>query len=252
MLLIAVSLALAGIGALARLRWRPAVRAVAWYGQLRPSASACIRASPGTFAYLAILSVTTWVLLGSSQQVVDLLLREHSTSLHRLAVDPVRVLVRSAFWTPGYAFLLWAVAFAIMLASAERWLGTARCALIFAAGHVLATLGAATVLWMGIRFGWAPRALADGIDVGVSYGFAAVAAVFSYRLPEPWRWRWAATAIAAGLVGLFFNQTFTDVGHLFALAIGFGFYPLTTSVIVRSRAAHPVWALPPTTPTRTG
>jgi hypothetical protein len=222
--------------------WRLAVLVAAAWTRVRPTVVAYIRASPATFAYLAALSVTTWVLLSSSGQVVDLLLREHSTSLNQLIANPVKVLIRSGFWAPGYALLAWAILFAVVLAPAERWLGTRRWVTVFAAGHVLATLGAALVLWLEIRYGWASPQLEDSIDVGVSYGFAAVAAVFTFRLPGAWRWYWAATLVAAALAALLIGRTFTDVGHLLALGIGFACYPLTTGAATRSRAAGPIWS----------
>lgn len=238
-------------GAFRRRGWPAAVRVSAGWDRVRPTVVTYVRASPATFGYLAVLTVTTWVLLGSSDQVVDLLLREHSTSLHQLRVDPVRVLIRSAFWAPGYAFLAWAVLFAVVLAPAERWLGTRRWAIVFSAGHVVATLGSASALSLAIRYGWAASELEDTIDVGVSYGFAAVAAVFTFRLPGAWRWRWAGLLIVAALAALLMGRTFTDAGHLLALAVGFACYPLTTGPEIRSRAAGPIWSpsLRPTTET---
>ena len=247
MILIGLSVVAAVFAAARRRRWQLAVWAAEAWSRVRPTVLAYLRGSPATFAYLVVLTVTTWVLLGSSHQVVDLLLREHSTSLHQLRIDPVRVLIRSAFWAPGYAFLAWVVLFAVVLAPAERWLGTRRWVIVFAAGHVLATLGMSWALWSAIRYGWAPRELQDTIDVGVSYGLAAVAAVFTFRLPGVWRWRWAAALITTALAALFISRTFTDAGHLLALAIGFACYPLTTGPDMAARASRPVWSPPPAT-----
>jgi hypothetical protein len=251
MVLIGIVLVAVLFGAVRRGGWPPAVRVAAGWSRVRPQVLAYIRTAPATFAYLVVLTVTTWVLLGSSDRVTDLLLREHSTSLHQLRIDPVRVLIRSAFWAPGYAFLAWGVLFAVVLAPAERWLGTRRWAIVFAAGHVLATLGSASVLWLVIRYGSASRQLEDSIDVGVSYGFAAVAAIFTFRLPEGWRLRWAAALVVTAVTALLISRTFTDVGHLLALVIGFSFYPFTTGPDVRSRVDGPIWSLtePPATTT---
>lgn len=226
-----------------RREWPFAVRAEALWIRIRPTVVSYIRASPATFAYLMVLSITTLVMVSSSNQVVTLLLREHSTNLHELFTSPMRVLVLSAFWAPNYEFLVWAILFALVLAPAERWLGTRRWAAVFAAGHVVATLGVAWGLWLAIRHGYAAKHLENAIDVGVSYGFASVAAVFSYRLPKQWRWVWAAALVVVTITTLLVGRTFTDAGHFLAVVIGFACYPLTKGVQIQSRAASPIWSV---------
>jgi hypothetical protein len=240
--LIAIVLAWLAADLAIRRGWPPAVRVAARWKQVQPSVLVYLRRSPVTFAYLVVLSVTTWVLLGTSDKVTNLLLLEHSTSLHELRINPVKVLIRSAFWAPGYQFLPWVLLFAIILAPAEHWLGTRRLAIVFITGHVLATIGSATALWFAIRYNWAPKSLQVTTDVGVSYGFASVAAIFTFRLPSRWRWLWAVTLIGIGLAALFIGQGFDDVGHLLAIAIGFALYPLTRGMSVRSRDATPIWS----------
>lgn len=244
MLLIPIVVLITAFAAALRREWPPALRVSDTWNRVRPIVVTYMRASPATFAYLVVLTVTTWVLLGSSNRVVDLVLREHSTSLHQLRISPVRVLIRSAFWAPGYAFLAWVVLFAVVLAPAERWLGPRRWAIVFAVGHVLATIGTAWGLWLAIRYGRASPKLEDTIDVGVSYGFAAVAAVFTFRLSGRWRWWWALTLIAVALAALLIGRTFSDAGHLLALAVGFGCYPFTRGESIRLRALEPIWSLP--------
>ena len=74
-----------------------------------------------------MLLITAWVLQTSSAQVAERLVLERSTNLHHLARDPVRVLVASAFWVDSaWQMLPWAALFTIVLAPAERWLGTLR------------------------------------------------------------------------------------------------------------------------------
>lgn len=240
MILVVAAMFALGLGALARRGWSPAMRAAAAWAGVRPVLWVYIRAAPATFSYLAILTVTTWVLMGSSDRLIDLLLREHSTNLHQLSIDPVRVLVRSAFWVPGYGFLAWALLFTVVLAPAEHWLGTRRCVAVFAMGHVLASLGTVVILWLAIRYSKAPSGLADSVDVGVSYGFAAVAAIFTFRLPPRWRPGWVAALVGLALAALLVSRTFTDVGHILALGVGFASYPLTTRASVRSRRADPL------------
>ena len=242
MFLIGAILVIFALGIARRFSWAPAIKLDEAWERTRPKVFTYIRNSPATFAYLVVLSITTWVLLGSSDRVARLLLLQDSTSLHQFRIDPIKVLIRSAFWAPGYEFLAWAILFAVVLAPAERWLGTRRLVTVFASGHVLATLGAATALWLSIRYGWSSKILENTVDVGVSYGFAAVAAIFTFRLPAKWRWWSAMTLVAIAVAALFISQTFTDVGHLVALAIGFAFYPMTKDFETRSRARYSVWS----------
>ena len=231
---------------IARRRQLPiALRATGAWARARPTVVDYVKASPATFSYLMILSVTTMVMLSSSNQVVTLLLEEHSTNLHQLFNSPLRALALSAFWAPNYEFLVWAILFALVLAPAERWLGTRRWAVVFISGHVFATLGVAWGLWFAIRRGWASQHLENAIDVGVSYGFAALAAVFTFRFPRKWRWWWAGSLTTLVIVALLVGRTFTDSGHLLAVGIGFACYPLTRNPVVAERGRAPIWSAKP-------
>ena len=75
--------------------------------------------------------------------------------------------------------------FPLVLAPAERWLGTLRTIVAFFIGHVGATLITAAVLALLIHHDYLPRRLRDVVDVGSSYGFMCVAGLFTYRLPYP-------------------------------------------------------------------
>jgi hypothetical protein len=230
---------------LAKVRdWPGAALVERQWASARPFVVAYVRGSPATFLYLLVLSVTTWVLLGLTDQTVQSVLTEHSTNLEQLRQNPVRVLIRSAFWADGYLLLAWLVLFALVLAPAERWLGTVRWLVVFVAGHVGATLVTAAGLWLLIGWGKASPSLEGVVDVGVSYGFAAVAAVFTYRLPAPGRWLWAAGLLMVAVGGSILGGTFTDFGHLAAVVIGFSLYPITRSAGVSERGSGPVWRPP--------
>ncbi len=238
-IVVAVLIALSRV-AMAR-GWPGTTSVRQWWRRTRPSAIAYVRGSPATFLYLFVLSITTWVLLGLTPDVVDAILQEHSTNLDQLRTDPVRVLIRSAFWVDGYFLLVWVVLFAVVLAPAERWLGTIRWVVVFVAGHVGATLATAAGLWLAIRWGLAPASLEGVVDIGVSYGFAALAAVFTYRLPTPARWWWAGGLVVIAMSVAAISRTFTDFGHLAALLIGFAMYPITRSPAVEQRSHGPIW-----------
>ena len=100
-----------------------------------------VRSAPGTYAYLFVLLITSWVLQTSSSRIANALLQERSTNLHHLATDPLRVLFSSAFWVGSFAdWVVWVALFSIFVAPVERWIGTGRTAIVFVLGHVGATL----------------------------------------------------------------------------------------------------------------
>jgi membrane associated rhomboid family serine protease len=190
--------------------------------------------APGTIAYLFTLLVTTVVLRISSPGVAHRLLIEQSTNLHNLRVYPVQVLFTSAFWLDSGQLWPALLPLVVFLAPLERWLGTARWAGVFALGHVGATLITAVMLWFDTDYGRSNPDLLRAVDVGISYGCYAVAGALTFRLPRRWR-LWYASALTAFFgARLLLSQTFTDVGHVNALLIGFGCY-----LLVRRRMPAP-------------
>ncbi len=203
-----------------RERWR----------RFEPRAKAYVRSAPGTYVYLFVLLITTWVLQTSSGTIARQLLLERSTNLHQLAGDPVRVLVASAFWVSGaWELLAWLGLFTLVVAPVEHWIGTARTAAAFFAGHLGATLVAAAGLWGAIRAGLVSSSLSQAADVGASYGFLSVAALLTYRLQPKRRPVYAGLLAATVTAALALDPSVTSVGHLLALAIGFACYPLVRS-----------------------
>ena len=214
-------------GAALRRGWPPASAVHRAWKRVEPTLGWYVRSSPATFIYLGIVVVTTWVLVGLDPSLAKAVLSAHSSNLAHLRTDPLRVLIRSAFWVDSYALLPWVALFAVLLAPAERWLGTKRWLIAFVTGHIGATLLTALGLWAAIGVGLVGRGLENSIDVGVSYGFATIAALFTYRLAGRLRVWWAGTLIAVVVAGAVIGHTFTDFGHLFAVAIGFALWPLT-------------------------
>jgi len=190
------------------------------------SLTTSVRSAPATLVYLLALAATTAMLNLASARTDDRLLLALSTNLHQLARVPVRVLVASAFWVGGWSsFLLWAALLATVLAPLERRLGWRRTTFVFALGHVGATLLVAAGLWVALSIGAVDPDVAGARDVGASYGFLAAAAVAALLLPPRLR-LFAATTLAASVaVAVGLSHTFTDFGHLLAVAIGFACAP---------------------------
>lgn len=202
----------------------------------RPRLIAYVRGAPGTYAYLFVLLVTTWVLETSNSAIARELLAERSTNLHQLARDPVRVLFASAFWLSGaFELLIWLALFSAIVAPVEHWLGTARTALVFFLGHVCTTLLVAVGLWFALRADLVEASVTRSTDVGASYGFAAVAGVLVYRLRGRLRTVYLAGAFAFIVVGLAVDHGFTNWGHLVAFSIGLACYPIARARGLRDR-----------------
>lgn len=187
-----------------------------------PKAKSFMRSAPGTYTYLFVLIITTWVLQTSSSKIAKELLLERSTNLHHLIRDPMRVLFGSAFWVASPGELLFSLlAFSLVATQVERWIGTARTASVFFFGHVGATLLVAFWIWASLNFTVVKSPMTSARDVGSSYGLAALAALLTYRVSRPRRWIYiAAVALLIGTT-LVLDPSFTNWGHAFAFAIGF-------------------------------
>ena len=202
-----------------RERWRPWERRIVLY----------VRSAPFTYVFLFVLLITTWVYQTSRPSIARTLLLERSTNLEELGHDPMRVLAASAFWlSSSWELFVWLVLFSLVLAPVERWIGSARTALVFALGHAGATLLTAAGLWLAIHYGAVGGYVEHAIDVGVSYGFFAVAAVLAFRLSGRRRALYLAVLIAYLAVSAGVARDFTDLGHLVAFAIGLSLAPLVT------------------------
>ncbi len=188
-----------------------------------------VRRAPGTFGWLAVLLLTSTVARHLPDDVLLRVLGNRSTNLHHLSEDPLRVLVSSAFWLAGGPWIAYLVLYNIFHVPAERWLGTVRWLSVCVIAHVGATYLSEGVLYWAIRHGDAPASAVNTLDVGVSYALAGVAGVLAYRIARPWRYPYAAGLVIFFVIPVLTDRTFTDVGHLTAVLLGFGCYPLARS-----------------------
>ncbi|MEW1738396.1 rhomboid-like protein [Nocardia beijingensis] len=188
--------------------------------RLLPAVRAHLGAAPASTAYAFTLFVTWWTLRGVGGSVERRLIFSASTNLYNMRHNPVQVLVASAFWTDGGFPWTTIAGFVIVMAYAERWLGTGRWILLFATGHIGATLLTVTGISHAIDRGLIPLRVAVAADVGTSYGFSAVLAALAFRFRGKVRWVWAGALLATLGVALWVEPTFTDYGHLCAAVIG--------------------------------
>lgn len=175
------------------------------------------------------------------------LLRAHSTNVANLRAGKWQTLVTSAAFVEGPLPAAYGAALLAALGTAEARWGPWRTAGVFAAGHVGASLlvyaalrgrvpggapgapatpptgaGACAVHAPEATGEEPPDATARAIDVGASYGFNATVGALAATVPH----RGTRAAATAGLLALGTwpvlrrRRTFTDAGHLVALALG--------------------------------
>ncbi|QMU79173.1 hypothetical protein GXW83_29160 [Streptacidiphilus sp. PB12-B1b] len=189
-----------------------------------------LAAAPGTFVWLAILGVNTFLLVRMSPRFRRYFLITHSTNLDELSHHPIKVLIASALWTETPSFLFWFVVFNLFLVPTERWLGTLRWLAVVAIAHIGATLVSEGAVAYLIHAGDLPHRTKHTIDIGVSYGVSGAVGVLTWFLARPLRWYYlgAATAFYLLLFGL--SRDFTNLGHLTAFVLGVACYPITSGV----------------------
>lgn len=242
---IACLLAVGALLALGKRRdWSFATAVTDRWDRARPWLTASIRTAPVTFIYLFAICVTTWVLVSSNPALDRRLLLSHSTDLRQLGRHPLDVLLSSAFYLDSpWLIIVWLVSFPLVVAPTERWLGSIRLVVVFLAGHIVATLLTAALIARLVARGYLTQ-LANVIDVGTSYGFAAIVGVFTYRLNRPWNWGWALGWLAAAMLAMRVHRSFTNFGHLVALLVGFALAPITRAPGAVRRCREPLIAPP--------
>jgi hypothetical protein len=199
-------------------RW---VRAVARSGIRLPGP----RRTPFTFWYLVILLGTTIALRSVRPQTAQRLLEWSSTNVLELSHHPLRVLLLSAIWLPGLVWAPYALAYTLILAPLERVLGGKWTAVVFASGHLLATLATeipvAVLLWLGHL----SRQWETVLDVGVSYGVATTFGALLGLLVPRWRWPLLAFTELWLLLDVALQHDLASAGHVIALNLGLLWWP---------------------------
>ena len=198
-----------------------------------------VAAAPGTATLYGVILTTSLVQWFSGAEASQRVVQHVSTNLANLLAFRLPVLVASALWLEGdwlvMQLAVWLLLFVMILAPAERWLGTARWLVSFVTAHVGATIVTAFRLWIAVRIGHQPPEVRDAVDVGVSYGFLGVCALSVYRLPGRWRWVLGAALLAPLVVVLRLDRQFTDAGHVTAVVIGLAMYPLARAAQAETR-----------------
>jgi hypothetical protein len=182
--------------------------------------------TPFALVYAAMLATASIVLGVLNTGDHDAVLKFSSTDVDHLSKHPLLVLASSALWVDGVVDAVLAVlVLGIVAAVLERRVGTRWVVAIFATGHVGATLLTEGSVAVGVHYGVLPATATSRLDVGVSYGLAAMLGAAAGLLPRPVRtigvaagWAYLGWPIAAGL-------DMTSWGHIVALGIGVSWWP---------------------------
>ncbi|WP_019931123.1 rhomboid-like protein [Nocardia sp. BMG111209] len=176
---------------------------------------------PVTYTYAALLVAVTVLVSELSDDDQSRVVLHASTNLHNLLRGHIGTLLSSAFviGDSNAALMIIPLLFCV-LALAELRFGSRRLLRVFVAGHIGATLLVAIGLWVAVEADWLPWSISQAEDVGISYGAMALIGAFIALLPSRWRPTWAICWLAVAVAGVAMGRTFTNVGHLLAVAIG--------------------------------
>ncbi|WP_433710079.1 rhomboid-like protein [Nocardia sp. CA-084685] len=188
--------------------------------RLLPELRQHLSGAPASTAYAFTLFVTWWTLRGVGDSVERRLIFSASTNLYNMQHNPIQVLVASAFWTQGQFPWITIAEILVIMGFAERWLGTSRWILLFASGHIGATLLTVTAIDHAIDHHVIPVRVQYAADVGTSYGFTAVLAAMAFHFRGVVRALWAGVIVVFLGSALMIGPTFTDYGHMCAALIG--------------------------------
>jgi len=181
-----------------------------------------LRGSDLAVLYALVVLAVAVALHASPDHLQRRFVQDTSSNLVNLRHSPLRVLLLSALVVPDVEGLLILVPLVLALTASTRWLGRGPTLVALVFGHVGATLFVATLLVAGVTNGRLDPSVARAPDVGVSYALAGVFGMLAARVPRRWRWAWVLVPTAGLGIVLLVAPDFTAVGHLTALAIGFG------------------------------
>jgi hypothetical protein len=186
-----------------------------------------------TAAYLACFAVTGLVYALLSPHAQAALIAWASTSVANLEHEPAGPLVLSAFLAPGY-FLAWPALILLALPGAGRALGSARTALVCAAGHMVGTVVSEGIVAYRVGAGQLPHADRYLIDVGPSYVVVSaivIAVMCGSRLAR-------AAALADFAVLASAGHIFGGLSRLDVAAVGHLTAAVTAAAVAGPMLAH--------------
>ncbi len=184
---------------------------LSYYQRMRRCASDYAAAA----VFLVLFAIGGLVITLLSAHDSAALLLWASTNVDNLRHHPVSALVLSAFLPSGAPFL-WLVPITLTMFGANRAIGTARLALICAAGHLIGTGVSEGIVAYRLDHGTLAPTWSHIPDVGPSY--VVVAAIVVAVMFGTWLTRVTALAVFAVLV--FVSRIFAGLTSLHVAAVG--------------------------------
>lgn len=175
----------------------------------------------GVLAYGGVLTVSTYLLRRAAPGIAHQVLQAASTNPQRLEHDHYATLFTSAFLVQGSPSW-YLVQVVLVLAAAGLVLGGRRLLWLFVLGHVGATVLVWGLLEADAVPGVTPDAVRTVVDVGPSYGMAAVTAAAVVLLAaRPWRGVTGGAAVVVALAAVdIARPSVAGAGHVVAAALG--------------------------------
>jgi hypothetical protein len=183
--------------------------------------------TPFTFAYAALLAVTSLFATHADPALVRALYQASSTDVAHLLRAPVPVLLASALWIAGGLVSPYVLCFLLVLTALERRIGGLRTAGVFLFGHVVATLATEVPVGLAVLVGHLPDSSLHRFDYGISFGVATCVGALAGLLT-----RWVGLPLLALFGGMLlqdliaFTDPMTNWGHLIALTLGVTAWPV--------------------------
>ncbi|MFC4038389.1 rhomboid-like protein [Dactylosporangium siamense] len=156
-----------------------------------------------------------------SAEVRSQIVLANSTNVANLQDHRIWTLVTSAFVLDERAGVVAMIPLLLLLSVAEVLWGWRRLLVVFFASNAVTSCIVYGLLLTGVRGGWLGGAITIANDVGTSYGSHAVGGALALTLPVRARRYLVPLAVVVVVVPLLNGGTFTDVGHLLAVLLGF-------------------------------
>ncbi|MEV4514376.1 rhomboid-like protein [Dactylosporangium sp. NPDC049525] len=156
-----------------------------------------------------------------SAEIRSQIVLANSTNVVNLQHHRIWTLVTSPFVLDERAGVGAMIPLLLLLSVAEVLWGWRRLLVVFFVSNAVTSCLVYGLLLTGVRGGWLGGAITMASDVGTSYGSHAVGGALAVTLPVRARRYLVPLAIVVVVVPLLDGSTFTDIGHLLAVLLGF-------------------------------
>ncbi|GAA4250874.1 hypothetical protein GCM10022255_041280 [Dactylosporangium darangshiense] len=145
----------------------------------------------------------------------------NSTNVDNLQHHRIWTLVTSAFVLDERVGVGAMIPLLLLLSVAEVLWGWRRLLVVFFLSNAVASCLVYGLLLVGVQGNWLGGAVTMASDVGTSYGSHAVGGALALTLPVRARRLLVPLAVVVVVVPLLNGASFTDIGHLLAVLLGF-------------------------------